>query len=324
MVLLQVAAMLLLPATLGGSATRSLRLAPSHFINQALTAYFPAMMGFDLLWLGGAGLWLALEGLPAAKLGTVVGGYGLGLAVAMLFVLISAAQIWIHVGVAPRLRSIAGNVEPLGAGDVVQVDPSGNLRAERRDVDQRAALREAGLSSALYAVLTGLVVALLILIMVASGAFSDGTLLLKQLLVVGLWMSLGVIAVDLFMDVWPPTATPTRLRRAYLYYFRVFEYSLNVAVLLALATVLLLAPVAYFFGWAPLPVVSFPAWIATCIAFATWWNRRLYPAGRVASTLPLPAARNVYSAKNPTWAYFFTGIHVVMILCLAAGIVSLN
>lgn len=323
-VLLQVAAMLLLPATLGLSVIRSLWVAPSHFLNRSLETYFPALIGFDLLWLGGAALWLALGPSPTAELGTVVDGRSLRLAVATLLGLVSVGQAWLHVGVTPRLRTICRSMDPLGNIRVAEIDASGNFRAELEDVDPRAALGQAGTASASYAALTALVVALLILIMAASGAFTRWTILLDQILRIGLWMSLGVIGVDLFMDVWPGTATPTRLRRAYLYYVRIFEYSRNIAVLIAFATVLLLAPVAYFLGVAPLAVVSFPVWIASCIVFATWWNRRLYPAGRVTSTLPLPVARNVYSAQNPTWAYFFTSIHVVMLLCLAAGIMSLR
>ena len=322
--LLQIAAMLLLPATLGLSVTRSLRVAPSHFLNRSLETYFPALIGFDLLWLGGAALWLAFGASPVAELDAVVDGRNLRLAVAILLGLVSVGQVWLHTGVTPRLRAISRSMDPLGSLRVAEIDASGNFQAELQDVDPRATLGQAGIASAFYAALTALVAALLILIMAVSGAFTHWTILLDQILRVGLWMSLGVIGVDLFMDVWPGTATPTRLRRAYLYYVRIFEYSRNIAVLIAFATVLLLAPVAYFLGVAPLAVVSFPVWIASCIVFATWWNRRLYPSGRVTSTLPLPVSRNVYSGQNPRWAYFFTSIHVVMVVSLVAEIMSLG
>lgn len=322
-VYLEVVAMLLLPTTLGLSVTRSLRVAPSHFLNRSLETYFPALVGFDLLWLGGAALWLALGPSPVTEPGAVIDGRSLRFAVATLLGLVSVGQAWLHAGVTPRLRAVSRSMDLLGNLRVVQIDASGNFRAEHQDVDPRAALGQAGTVWAVYVALTGLVVALLILIMAVSGAFTQFTILLDQILRIGLWMSLGVIGVDLFMDVWPGTATATRLRRAYLYYVRIFEYGRNIAVLIAFATVLLLAPIAYFLGVAPLAVVSFPVWIASCIVFATWWNRRVYPSRRVASTLPLPIARNVYSAQNPTWAYFFTCIHVVMVLCLAAGIMSI-
>jgi len=91
--LLQIAAMLLLPATLGLSVTRSLRVAPSHFLNRSLETYFPALIGFDLLWLGGAALWLAFGASPVAELDAVVDGRNLRLAVAILLGLVSVGQV---------------------------------------------------------------------------------------------------------------------------------------------------------------------------------------------------------------------------------------
>lgn len=322
--LLQIVAMLLLSAALGRSLVRSAYVAPSRFLWLALHSGSRAMTIFDLLWLGGAALWLSLGTSSMSELGSEPRFRIFKTAVTTLFVIVGAAQAWLYGVFMPRIRARLDAGPGCDDSDVVTIDAMGRFAIDQHAGASEPALPPARAALAFYSVLVALLVGLLTSIMWTTGAFENGALLIHEVLLAALWASLGVIALDLHMDVWPGTANTERLKRACLYYVRVFEYVKNAFVLLALATVLLLGPLVWLSGGASIAVAAFPIWIAVCLVFATWWNRRLFAQHRVQSSLPLPISRNVYSARDPTWAYFFSTIHVVMFACLVAGIASLN
>ena len=169
-----------------------------------------------------------------------------------------------------------------------------------------------------------LLLTVFLLIVQSLGGDVHAGLLVQQVVLCGLWLSFGVFIVDAILDVWFGAATPARMRRAYLYYVQIFEQWKNWGVLLAFFIVVVIAPAAYFSALVPAAAVAFAAWLGVCLLFATFWNQILYPAGSVTNKLPLPMVNNRYSATDPTWAYFFQAIHLVMAVSLGVGVLGMN
>jgi len=232
--------------------------------------------------------------------------------------LLLAAHFWFQMVLAHELSVVAHAVS--SAGDPTSVRADGVCVAERRDgaVDHEFAFANVGAS--IYAMAGIAATAIFVAVTIATTGAPNGPSVAQCVLLAGFYVSLGVILVDLFADVWPGFTTEARVKRASRYYTQIFEQWRNYGVLAGFLTVLVGAPYAYSQELAPAAVLAFPVWIAGCLCFATFVNQVLHRRGIVATTLPLPVWVNVYSVTNPTWAHFFAVIHLVMALGLLVGI----
>jgi hypothetical protein len=140
----------------------------------------------------------------------------------------------------------------------------------------------------------------------------------------GLYMSAGILVVDLHFDYWPGQASLANLKRGAGYYVLIFEHWIHWPVLVGLMTGMLVAPVAYSLGMVPAGAAAFGAWTVCCLVFASFFNGALNGQGVVGGRCPLPVAKNVYSVEYPFWTHFFAFIHTVMLACIVYGIVAMN
>src|SRR5262249_16386319 len=129
---------------------------------------------------------------------------------------------------------------------------------------------------------------------------------------------------DLMHDVWPGTTSGAALRRAFMYYVYLFEQWRNWVVPGVLLAVMILSIALVVQGTVAWLFLGFPVWSVGCIGFATLWPALLQRRGRVRQRLPVPLCKNSYSAADPLWAHFVTVMHIVMVLCLIADVVTLN
>lgn len=315
--LLQVACMALVPAILECAISRALRLRPSYFLAGSLSAYYPAVRGVTLLWFAVAALLLVGSGSMAAfpAIAAITGA---------TLVLAAAAVMGVHRKLLPRLQSLSGAMAMTAAGDFVQLNEDGCFQVSGTRLNQGFAISSVRAFFALFlfvAVFSLGLIACLATRLVISG---NGPPPSALLVLVGHWISLGVICIDLAQDAVPGATSAATLRRSFLYYVRIFEHQKNLAILLGLAISLFVAPAAYLAGTVPAAAAWFSLWLAACVVFATLWNKVLVPAGTVSNPLPLPMGRNHYSERDPLWAHFLTVIHAIMAACLVAGIYAIN
>ncbi|QUR67753.1 hypothetical protein [Mycobacterium spongiae] len=308
--LIDASAMLLVPATMGFSTVLCLARAPSPYTVVALHEYLRRTRVFERMWLIVAVGWIGaaiVRGQPPAWTAAV--------AVAAL------GLVGVHMWQSgPLHRALAALVEAtLRAGPVTTVSDDGTLVARRRSPEDGPVL---ALDFAVW-VLGGVLLACCGIFAGVALAGDRATFGLAVLLG-GFWLSLGVIGIDLFQDVWPGTTSRARLAQCSRYYVQVFEQWKNLGVLAGFGTVLIGAPIAYAAGRVGAAVLAFPVWIGVCLVLAIFVNQVLYRKGRVGSRLPLPVWVNEYSATRPLWAHFFTVIHAVMAAALLAGIAAIN
>jgi hypothetical protein len=148
--------------------------------------------------------------------------------------------------------------------------------------------------------------------------------MLEGLFVLALYIALAVVGGDLMHDVWPGTTSRAALQRVFMYYVYLFEQWRNWATPGALLAVMIISIVLVVKGTVAWLFLGFPVWSVGCIGFATLWNALLHRRGRVRQRLPVPLYKNSYSAVDPLWAHFVTVMHIVMVLCLIADVVTLN
>jgi hypothetical protein len=312
--LLHAAAMMFFPIIMGLSTTLCLRSRPSPFSVVSVHEYVELTKWLDRVWL------LAILGWVMWALSRGGDGISLVLTAGLVFLalVLVAAHFWFRLFLAREVAAAA--VEAGNSGDLTAVSDQGVCIAQRRESDGSLRFPRATVGARLYGAVgfasLGLFTAAT---MIATGR-TPGPSIAQCVLLAGLYISLGVISVDLIEDVWPGFTTRKRLRRASRYYVQIFEEWKNQGVLVGFLIVLLGAPYVYSRGEAPLAVMSFPIWVGSCLCFATFFNQVLFPRGLVSSTLPLPVWVNVYSVKYPLWANFFAIIHLVMAIALLVGI----
>jgi hypothetical protein len=317
--LLHAAAMMFFPVIMGLSTSLCLRSRPSPFTAVSVHEYAELTVWLDRLWLMGIVAWVVC-GVLGAGGADAIGG--LDYAVSAMVLVLIAAHLWFQTVLASELAAAAENV--LSSGEVTSVSDEGVCIAEQRESDGVLRFGSADLGVKIY-LLAGLgSLGLFALAIISVAGTTGGPSIIQCALLAGLYVSLGVILVDLFEDVWPGFTTDARVKRASRYYVQIFEQWKNQGVLAGFLTVLIGAPLVYTRGEAPLAVMSFPIWIGSCLMFATFFNQVLFPRGLVTSTLPLPVWVNVYSLKHPLWANFFAVIHLVMAIALLVGIAVLG
>ncbi len=312
--LLHACAMMFFPIIMGLSTSLCLRSDPSPFSIVSVSEYVGLTLWLDRLWLLGLFGWTAIA---VARLSEVEGDADPVLltgAVLVIAVCLAAAHLWFQSVLATELAEAA--VEEVADGPLTTIDDDGICIAERREYDGEMQFVSADLGVKIY-LTAALAATAVFVVATTSGVVGSAP---QCLLLAGFYVSLGVILVDLFEDVYPGFTTPERVERASRYYVQIFEQWRNHGVLLGFLTVLIGAPVVYSRGEAPVLVMSFLIWIGSCLCFATFFNQVLYPRGMVSTTLPLPVWVNVYSVTNPLWANFFAVIHLVMAACLIVGI----
>ena len=317
--LLHAAAMMFFPVIMGLSTSLCLRSRPSPFTTVSVHEYLELTLWLDRLWLIAMLAWVACGSLGA---GDAAATAGLDYAVTAMALVLIAAHLWFQTVLASELAAAAEGV--LAGGELTTVSDDGVCIAERRESDGLLQFRSADLGVKIY-LLAGIgSLGLFAVATISAGGVTGGPSVAQCVLLAGLYVSLGVILVDLFEDVWPGFTTDARVKRASRYYVQIFEQWKNQGVLAGFLTVLIGAPLVYSRGEAPLAVMSFPIWIGSCLMFATFFNQVLFPRGIVTSTLPLPVWVNVYSLKYPLWANFFAVIHLVMAIDLVVGIAVLG
>jgi hypothetical protein len=311
--------MMFFPVIMGLSTSLCLRSRPSPFSTVSVHEYLALTVWLDRLWLL---VMLAWVGPAVARVAEADASIGLIVGVIALALVLVAAHVWFQSVLAPELADAASVVE--AAGDLTIVGDDGVCIAQRRESDGTLTFQSADLGVKIYSLAgIGSLVLFAAATMAAIGQ-PGGPSIAQCVLLAGLYVSLGVILVDLFEDVWPGFTTDHRVKRASRYYVQVFEEWKNQGVLAGFLAVLIGAPLVYTRGEAPMAVMSFPIWVGSCLCFATFFNQVLYPRGKVTSTLPLPVWVNVYSVKYPLWANFFAVIHVVMAVALVVGLAVLG
>jgi hypothetical protein len=317
--LLHAAAMMSFPVIMGLSTSLCLRSAPSPFTTVAVHEYVSLTVWLDRVWLAAAAGWTLLAVVRVSEAGESSAALLVPTgAAAVVMAGLIAAHLWFQSVLTAELSSAAERVA--AGGDVTRVADDGVLVAQRREHDGTLAFAAAGRGVGIYVVAGIAVFAVFVTTTSSAVASAAGPSLAQCIVMAGLYASLGVILVDLCVDVWPGFTTAERVKRASRYYVQVFEQWKNQGVLVGFLTVLIGAPYVYARGEAPAAVMSFPIWIATCLTFATFFNQVLNRKGIVNSRLPLPVWVNEYSVRYPLWAQFFAVIHLVMVAALVVGI----
>lgn len=315
--LLQITALVLMPAVVGRSMARALYLAPSSFSHVALSTYFRRQRLTDALWLAFAIAWFGytvMQPGSAAPLTQV--------AISVLLAGSIGSFLWMHGILRPELARAVSN----GVGSATAVAPvntAGDFERRHNMVDPALAIDAARRMAVIHGTLGTFAMLIVLAIAAQTHAFPDPGELLAMTVVTGLWLSLRVLVMDLAMDTWPGAGSEARLRRAFVYYVQMFEQWVVRGVLVSIMIVMVLAPVAALLGYVPLITASFAVCAILYMVVATVWNK-FYAAERVTSPLALPMQANRYSARHGVWAYAVTIMHFGMLCCLVAGIAAVN
>jgi hypothetical protein len=324
--LLQAVAMCLAQLLAGFSFALSLHVAPSLFAVATVEQYYRRTRALDVVWLIGASVWTGIAcGAPTPYWYTSGTAGTLRVFAALLCLGTIGFQGWARVVYAGALAHI---VVPLvaqeGRSRLVTVTAAGEMRPVLQASVPRTVLAAVPVALGGYGVLLACATALWG-VGLASGApalsWESG---LEGLFILTLYIALAVVSGDLMHDVWPGTPSGAALLRAFMYYAYLFEQWRNWATPGALLAVMILSIVLVVKGTVAWLFLGFPVWSVGCIGFATLWNALLHRRGRVRQRLPVPMWKNSYSAVDPLWAHFVTVMHIVMVLCLIADVVTLN
>jgi hypothetical protein len=318
--LLQIAALPLMPALFGLSLSRSLRNSPSRFSCVTLYMVLRRLRLLDALWLTAALSWLAYSASVFASAG---GPLTLHYVVATVLIASVLTQLWTQLVLVRQLGAIDERYSAPGQV-VIALAADGYFECRGRKTDRSLRCAGAAHGIVIHATLSVLVLAVLAMLAGQLGAFDNVVVATKLTVLVGFWFALRVLLMDLSLDTWPGTAGRARLRRTCQYYVQIFEQWVVISVLVGLTVVMLVAPIGVVMGYLPPISASFAVWAGLSIVYAVAWNTLLFKRGRVASFLPFPMQKNRYSGTRPLWAYFVTVLHIGMVVCLIVSLMVMQ
>jgi hypothetical protein len=324
--LLQAVAMCIAQLLAGFSFARSLHVAPSLFAVATVEQYYRRTRALDVVWLIGASVWTGIAcGAPTPDWYTSETAGTLRGLTALLCLGTIGFQGWAQRGYA---RVLARIVVPLraqeGHSQLITVTEDGEMRPVLQASVPRTALLAVPVALGGYGVLLACATGLYGVVLASGAPSASWESGLEGLFVLALYIALAVVGGDLMHDVWPGTTSGTALLRAFMYYVYLFEQWRNWATPGALLAVIILSIVLVVKGTVAWLFLGFPVWSVGCIGFAILWNALLHRRGRVRQRLPVPLCKNSYSAVDPLWAHFVTVMHIGMVLCLIADVVTLN
>jgi hypothetical protein len=310
----------------GFSFALSLHVAPSLFAVATIEQYYRRTRALDVVWLIGASVWTGIAcGAPTPYWYTSGTAGTLRVLTALLCLGTIGFQGWARGVYA---RALARIMVPLraqeGISRLVTVTTAGEMKPVLQEFVPRTALSAVPVALGGYGVLLACATGLCGVVLASGAPSASWESWLEGLFILALYVALAVLGGDLMHDVWPGTTSRAALQRAFMYYVYIFEQWRNWVIPGVLLAVMILSIALVAQGTVAWLFLGFPVWSVGCIGFATLWNALLHRRGRVRQRLSVPLCKNSYSAVDPLWAHCVTVMHIVMVLCLIADVVTLN